>query len=88
MGLKAAVRSRYVVAPVILLVVAGLVAGILTGAFAALGRRGLYATGLLSDGGASTVPPSVFAPSSTSHRPEPTPGRGSRRRPRPCRRSG
>lgn len=62
-------------APLILLVVAGIVAGILTGTFSAVARRGLYATGLWSDGGALTVPPSVFASSVGSSAPVPTDGR-------------
>ncbi len=53
--------SRFVVAPLVVLVVAGLLAGFLTGAFASVARSGLYATGLLHDGGASTVPPGVFS---------------------------
>ncbi|MET0692297.1 MAG: D-alanyl-D-alanine carboxypeptidase/D-alanyl-D-alanine-endopeptidase [Propionibacteriaceae bacterium] len=69
--------NRFVVAPVIVLVVAGLVAGFLTGAFASVARSGLYATGLLSDGGASTLPPGTLSrpstPTTSAPQPEPEP---------------
>lgn len=71
--------SRFVVVPLLVLVLAGLLAGFLTGAFSSVARSGLYATGLLHDGGASTVPPGLFsAPAtpvspSTATTPEPEP---------------
>lgn len=40
--------------------VAGLVAGAVTGVFGAAAERGLYATGLWTDGGEPTVPPGTF----------------------------
>jgi D-alanyl-D-alanine carboxypeptidase/D-alanyl-D-alanine-endopeptidase (penicillin-binding protein 4) len=61
--------NRFVLAPIIVLVVAGIVAGLLTGAFASVARSGLYATGLLSDGGASTIPPDTFGRHNTPSRP-------------------
>ena len=73
MRLRAAVGHRFVLAPVILLVVAGLVAGFLTGTFSAAARHGLYATGLLSDGGASTLPPGAFERPTAPRTPEPEP---------------
>jgi len=71
--LRTAIGHRFVLAPVILLVVAGLVAGFLTGTFSAGARRGLYATGLLSDGGASTLPPGAFERPTPPKTPEPEP---------------
>jgi D-alanyl-D-alanine carboxypeptidase/D-alanyl-D-alanine-endopeptidase (penicillin-binding protein 4) len=51
---------RFLVVPlVLLLVLAGVLAG-LTGAVASVARAGLTATGLLSDGGASTLPPGAL----------------------------
>ncbi|HEX8489013.1 MAG TPA: D-alanyl-D-alanine carboxypeptidase/D-alanyl-D-alanine-endopeptidase [Propionibacteriaceae bacterium] len=79
MRLNSVVRSRYVLAPVILLVVAGVVAGILTGTWSSLARSSLYATGLWTDGGASTLPPGAFTtpvtphPSTPTRTPEPEP---------------
>jgi D-alanyl-D-alanine carboxypeptidase/D-alanyl-D-alanine-endopeptidase (penicillin-binding protein 4) len=77
--LNRVVRNRFVLAPVILLVVAGIVAGLLTGTWSRVARGSLYATGLLTDGGASTVPPDAFTtstspdPSTTTRSPEPEP---------------
>lgn len=52
--------------------VVGLVVGVVTGAFAAAGRAGLYATGLWSDGGASTISPKTFeTPFPVTPSPEP-----------------
>ena len=79
MRLARVVRNRYVLAPVILLVVAGIVAGILTGTWSRVARGSLYATGLLTDGGASTLPPGAFVTQNTPDRttamrsPEPEP---------------
>lgn len=53
--------------------VAAIVAGIVTGFFPAAGRQGLYATGLLVDGGASTVPPGTFDTPGVPPPPSPTP---------------
>ena len=47
-------------AGVLMVVVVLLVVGLATGAIQSLGRRGLYATGLWVDGGASTIDPSIF----------------------------
>lgn len=58
------------------MVVFGLAAGIITGAFTSLAHGGLYATGLWSRSGASTVPPGTFdtpAPPATTT-PAPTAG--------------
>jgi D-alanyl-D-alanine carboxypeptidase/D-alanyl-D-alanine-endopeptidase (penicillin-binding protein 4) len=52
--------SRVVAALVAMLVLVALAAGVATGFFAAAGERTLYATGLWSRGGASTVPPGTF----------------------------
>lgn len=65
--------KRWLVAPLILLLVAGIVAGILTGTFTALARGGLYATGLWTDGGASTVPPGTFDRPAVPATPKPEP---------------
>ena len=43
-----------------MLALAGLVVGVVTGFFAGAAERGLYATGLWSTGGASTIAPGVF----------------------------
>ena len=64
-------RIRRVVAPVAAGVVAVLSAvAVLSGAAGRAGSTVLYGTGLWVDGGASTVPPSLFSPSPT---PTPTP---------------
>lgn len=73
MRLKRIIRNRYVLAPLILLVVSGLVAGVLTGAFTSAARRSLYATGLLSHGGASTLPPGAFADPAVPNTAQPQP---------------
>jgi len=65
---------RIAVALVAMLAVVGLVAGLVSGFFAHAAGRGLYATGLWTDGGASTVspgtfdqpPPATTSPSTTS----------------------
>lgn len=67
--------SRVVVVPVVLLLVAGIVVGVLSGAFDSVARRGLYATHLWSDGGASTIAPGSLstpaAPKASTPAPEP-----------------
>src|SRR5215210_3930626 len=57
--------SRVVAALVSMLVLVALGVGVGTGFFAAAGERTLYATGLWSRGGASTVPPGTFDLSAT-----------------------
>lgn len=55
-----------------LLVVAGLTVGVVTGVLGSLGRRGLYATGLWSSNGPSTLPPdSLDTPTPSSASPKP-----------------
>ncbi len=70
--------KRIAVALAALLVVGGLVLGLVSGAFGSLARGGLYATGLWSRNGASTLPsagvdPSTPTPSASSTGPTATP---------------
>ena len=51
---------RIVLALVTALVVAAVALGVVTGAFGAIARRGLYATGLWTSGGATTIAPGTF----------------------------
>ncbi|HYP44830.1 MAG TPA: D-alanyl-D-alanine carboxypeptidase/D-alanyl-D-alanine-endopeptidase [Propionibacteriaceae bacterium] len=68
--------NRFVLVAVVVLLVGASVLGVLTGAFASAARAGLTATGLLSDGGASTVAPTALKPrpasAGTSNTPAPT----------------
>ena len=75
-GLSTLRRHRYVLAPVLVLLVGAVVAGLLTGVLADAGRRALQSTGLLATGGASTLPPGTFsqppvAPSTRAPEPRP-----------------
>jgi D-alanyl-D-alanine carboxypeptidase/D-alanyl-D-alanine-endopeptidase (penicillin-binding protein 4) len=60
-GLSTLRRHRYVLAPVLVLLVGAVVAGLLTGVIADAGRHTLRSTGLLTTGGASTLPPGTFS---------------------------
>lgn len=64
-------RRRYLWVPVAVLVVAAVVVGLLSGTFASAARAGLRATGLISDGGASTLAPGQLS-SPASANPTPT----------------
>ena len=67
------VPRRRVVGGVVAGAVALLVAiGVLSGAFGAAGRWGLYATGLWVDGGASTIPASALSAPPTTATPTPS----------------
>lgn len=70
--------GRVGAAATVLLIVTGLMLGLVTGTFAALGRSGLYATGLWRDGGAATLSPGALdapatPPSRASRPPSPNP---------------
>lgn len=55
-------RSRkLVVVPIVVLLVVTVVVGVLSGTFSSAARAGLSATGLLSDGGATTMTPGALA---------------------------
>src|SRR5699024_10654658 len=74
-GTMAGRRARRVVTAVAAAVVAVLVAvAVLSGAAGRAGRAALHGTGLWIDGGASTVPPTLFSPSPTPTPTRPPPG--------------
>ena len=67
--------KRIVIAAISMIVLVGVVTGIVTGAFGSLARSGLYATGLWSENGPSTLPPGGLdpaTPNTTSPNPKPT----------------
>jgi D-alanyl-D-alanine carboxypeptidase/D-alanyl-D-alanine-endopeptidase (penicillin-binding protein 4) len=67
--------KRVLVAVVAMVVAAGLVVGVVSGAFSSLASSGLYATGLWSSNGPSTLPPGGLQTTAraTSPTPHPTP---------------
>lgn len=68
MGLR-----RFVLLPVVVLLVAGLLVTLLTGELASWSRSALYAAGLWTDGGASTIAPTAFGHPVTAASPKPEP---------------
>jgi D-alanyl-D-alanine carboxypeptidase/D-alanyl-D-alanine-endopeptidase (penicillin-binding protein 4) len=72
-GLPTVRLNRFVLASVVLVVLAGVVTGLLTGGLSWLARTALYATGLRSSEGPSTLPPGAFSHPRPPKTPEPQP---------------
>ena len=65
--------KRIAIAAISMIVVVGVITGIVTGAVGSLGRAGLYATGLWSTNGPSTLPSGLDSSAGNSESPTSTP---------------